>query len=110
MQQILYTLCLLHALPIAPGLRTIQFLFSERSLFSIRPSAKSLIEIARNQDVEVGEGTISVIVLASEMLGVSRQFLKDKMHPTVITQATMQLKGKCWHDFYAKCCRQGFLA
>ena len=37
------------------------------------PAAKTLIEIARTQDEEVGDGTTSVIVLAAEMLGVSRQ-------------------------------------
>ena len=37
------------------------------------PAAKTLIEIARTQDEEVGDGTSSVIVLAAEMLGVSRQ-------------------------------------
>merc|ERR1719414_1025570 len=54
------------------------------------PAAKTLIEIARTQDEEVGDGTTSVIVLAAEMLGVSRQFLEDKMHPTLIIQAFRQ--------------------
>merc|ERR1719433_547661 len=49
------------------------------------PAAKSMIEIARTQDEEVGDGTTSVIVLAAEVLGVSQQFLEDKMHPTVIS-------------------------
>merc|ERR1719189_2861688 len=41
------------------------------------PAAKSMIEIARTQDEEVGDGTTSVIVLAAEVLGVSRQALED---------------------------------
>merc|ERR1712107_552371 len=40
------------------------------------PAAKTMIEIARTQDEEVGDGTTSVIVLAAEMLGVSHQFLE----------------------------------
>ena len=40
------------------------------------PAAKTMIEIARTQDEEVGDGTTSVIVLASEVLGVSQQFLE----------------------------------
>ena len=48
------------------------------------PAAKTMIEIARTQDEEVGDGTTSVIVLAAEMLRVSQQFLEEKMHPTVI--------------------------
>merc|ERR1711981_900844 len=54
------------------------------------PAAKSMIEIARTQDEEVGDGTSSVIVLAAEVLGVSQQFLEDKMHPTVIISAYRQ--------------------
>merc|ERR1711988_992028 len=54
------------------------------------PAAKSMIEIARTQDEEVGDGTTSVIGLAAEVLGVSQQFLEDKMHPTVIISAYRQ--------------------
>jgi len=54
------------------------------------PAAKTMIEIARTQDEEVGDGTTSVIVLAAEVLGVSQQFLDDKMHPTVIINAYRQ--------------------
>ncbi|CAH0552095.1 unnamed protein product [Brassicogethes aeneus] len=48
------------------------------------PAAKSMIEIARTQDEEVGDGTTSVIVLAGEMLVAAEQFLEQQMHPTVI--------------------------
>jgi len=54
------------------------------------PAAKTMIEIARTQDEEVGDGTTSVIVLAAEVLGVSHQFLEEKMHPTVVIQAYRQ--------------------
>lgn len=48
------------------------------------PAAKSMIEIARTQDEEVGDGTTSVIVLAGEMLAVAEPFLHQQIHPTVI--------------------------
>ena len=35
-----------------------------------------MIEIARTQDEEVGDGTTSVIILASEVLGASQQYLE----------------------------------
>merc|ERR1719184_741299 len=54
------------------------------------PAAKTMIEIARTRDEEVGDGTTSVIVLAAEVLGVSHQFLEEKMHPTVVIQAYRQ--------------------
>jgi len=51
------------------------------------PAAKSLIEIARTQDEEVGDGTTSVIILAGEMMSVATPFLEQQMHPTVIISA-----------------------
>lgn len=51
------------------------------------PAAKSMIEISRTQDEEVGDGTTSVIILAGEMLAVAEQFLEQQMHPTVIISA-----------------------
>jgi len=54
------------------------------------PAGKSMIEIARTQDEEVGDGTTSVIVLAGEMLGVAEQFLEQNMHPTVVIKAYRQ--------------------
>ncbi|KAF6738176.1 T-complex protein 1 subunit gamma [Oryzias melastigma] len=54
------------------------------------PAAKSMIEISRTQDEEVGDGTTSVIILAGEMLSVAEQFLEQQMHPTVIISAYRQ--------------------
>lgn len=54
------------------------------------PAAKSMIEISRTQDEEVGDGTTSVIVLAGELLKVAEPFLVENMHPTVIIAAYRQ--------------------
>nr|KAF6396309.1 chaperonin containing TCP1 subunit 3 [Rousettus aegyptiacus] len=51
------------------------------------PAAKSMIEISRTQDEEVGDGTTSVIILAGEMLSVAEHFLEQQMHPTVVISA-----------------------
>jgi len=51
------------------------------------PAAKSMIELARAQDEEVGDGTTSVIILSGEMLRHAAPILQDDMHPTVITRA-----------------------
>ncbi|XP_053456377.1 T-complex protein 1 subunit gamma-like [Nycticebus coucang] len=51
------------------------------------PAAKSMIEISRTQDEEVGDGTTSVIILAREMLSVAEHFLEQQMHPTVVISA-----------------------
>jgi len=51
------------------------------------PAAKSMIELSRTQDEEVGDGTTSVIILAGELLAVSEPLLKRNMHPRVIVGA-----------------------
>lgn len=51
------------------------------------PAAKTMIEISRTQDEEVGDGTTSVIVLAGELLTASQEFLEQGLHPTLIISA-----------------------
>ncbi len=58
-----------------------------REIDVVHPAAKSMIELARAQDEEVGDGTTSVIILAGEMLAVSENFLLKDIHPTVIVNA-----------------------
>jgi len=61
-----------------------------REIVVQHPAAKTMIEISRTQDEEVGDGTTSVIVLAGEMLKVAEQFFDEKMHPTVIIAAYLR--------------------
>lgn len=51
------------------------------------PAAKSMIELSRAQDEEVGDGTTSVIILAGEVLTAVEGFLERDIHPTVIVGA-----------------------
>ncbi|CAD8203659.1 unnamed protein product [Paramecium octaurelia] len=48
------------------------------------PAAKSMIELARAQDEEVGDGTTSGIILAGEMMVAARPFIEKNIHPTEI--------------------------
>ncbi|VVB63265.1 Thermosome subunit alpha [uncultured archaeon] len=50
------------------------------------PAAKMLIEAAKTQDKEVGDGTTTVAVLAGELLKKAEVLLDQKLHPTVIVQ------------------------
>lgn len=50
------------------------------------PSARCIIELARTQDEEVGDGTTSVVVLASEMLKEMVHVLSKGIHPIVISR------------------------
>lgn len=50
------------------------------------PAAKILVDISKVQDDEVGDGTTSVVVLASELLRESEALISQKIHPqTIIT-------------------------
>lgn len=51
------------------------------------PAAKSMIELSRTQDEEVGDGTTSVTVLAGEILSLCETFLHRNIHPTIIVSA-----------------------
>lgn len=51
------------------------------------PAAKSMIELSRTQDEEVGDGTTSVIILAGEILAQALPQLERNIHPTIIIAA-----------------------
>jgi len=51
------------------------------------PAAKSVIELSRTQDEEVGDGTTSVVVLTGELLSLAEPFLKRNIHPRIIGTA-----------------------
>lgn len=51
------------------------------------PAAKSVIELARVQDEEVGDGTTSVIIMTGELMMAARPFMEMNLHPTVVVSA-----------------------
>jgi thermosome len=48
------------------------------------PAAKMLVEVAKAQDNEVGDGTTTAVVLAGELLNKAENLLDQNIHPTVI--------------------------
>lgn len=52
----------------------------------VHPAAQTLVEIAKSQDEEVGDGTTTVVVLAGEFLKEAKLFIEDGVHPTTIMQ------------------------
>ena len=48
------------------------------------PIAKSLIELSNTQDGEIGDGTTSVVLIASELLMTAKILLQKKLNPNVI--------------------------
>ena len=50
------------------------------------PAAKMIIEAAKTQDAEVGDGTTTVAILAGELLKKAEDLLDQGVHPTVIVE------------------------
>lgn len=50
------------------------------------PAAKLLVEVAKAQDAEVGDGTTSAVVLAGTLLERAETLLDQNIHPTIIIE------------------------
>ncbi|XP_046975437.1 T-complex protein 1 subunit eta [Vanessa cardui] len=53
----------------------------------VHPAAKTLVDIAKSQDAEVGDGTTSVVILAGELLKRLKPFVEEGVHPRIIVRA-----------------------
>ncbi|MGC2035098.1 MAG: thermosome subunit beta [Thermoplasmata archaeon] len=50
------------------------------------PAAKMLVEVAKTQDQQCGDGTTTAVVIAGELLKRAESLLEQNIHPTVITR------------------------
>jgi thermosome len=50
------------------------------------PAAKMMVEVAKTQNEEVGDGTTTSVVIAGELLKKAEELLDQEIHPTVITR------------------------
>src|SRR2546422_695744 len=48
------------------------------------PTAKMLVEVAKTQDDEVGDGTTSAVILAGELLKEAESLIEQEVHTTLI--------------------------
>lgn len=55
-----------------------------KQLDIVHPAAKTLVDIARAQDAEVGDGTTSVVLLAGELMKEIKPYIEDGVSPQVI--------------------------
>ncbi|KAK2781203.1 T-complex protein 1 subunit delta [Emmonsiellopsis sp. PD_33] len=53
----------------------------------MHPAAKMLVDLSAAQDVEAGDGTTSVVVIAGSLLGAAERLLAKGLHPTVISES-----------------------
>lgn len=56
----------------------------------VHPAARTLVDIAQSQDAEVGDGTTSVVLLASDMLRQAKPFIEEGVHSQIIIRAYRQ--------------------
>lgn len=52
----------------------------------VHPAARTLVDIARAQDSEIGDGTTSVVLLAAQLLKEVRGYVEEGVSPHIITK------------------------
>jgi thermosome len=50
------------------------------------PVGKMMVEVAKTQNEEVGDGTTTAVIIAGELLKKAEELLEQDIHPTVITR------------------------
>lgn len=60
----------------------------------MHPAAKMLVDLSAAQDVEAGDGTTSVVVLAGSLLTAAEKLLEKGIHPTVIAESFQKASRK----------------
>ena len=58
------------------------------------PAAKMMVEVAKTQDAEVGDGTTTSVILAGELLGKAEELINKGVHPTVIVEGYIKATDK----------------
>jgi len=58
------------------------------------PAAKMLVEVAKTQDEEAGDGTTTAVILAGELLKRAEDLVEQNIHPTVIAAGYRQAAEK----------------
>lgn len=60
----------------------------------MHPAAKMLVELSKAQDVEAGDGTTTVVVIAGALLDASSKLLAKGIHPTIISESFQKAAAK----------------
>ena len=50
------------------------------------PAAKMMVEVAKTQDAEVGDGTTTSVIVAGELLGKAEDLINKGIHPILIVE------------------------
>ncbi|CAD5212139.1 unnamed protein product [Bursaphelenchus okinawaensis] len=60
----------------------------------IHPTAKMLVELSKAQDIEAGDGTTTVVVMAGDFLDAAEKLLNKGIHPTIISDSFQRAAAK----------------
>ena len=58
------------------------------------PTAKMLVDLSKSQDIEAGDGTTTVTVIAGALLNAAQTLLEKGIHPTVISESFLMAAKK----------------
>jgi chaperonin GroEL (HSP60 family) len=58
------------------------------------PAAKMLVEVAKTQDKEAGDGTTSAVIIAGELLSRAEELIDKNIHPTIIIDGYRKASDK----------------
>lgn len=58
------------------------------------PSAKMIVEVAKTQEDEVGDGTTTAVVIAGELLKNAEDLLDKDVHPTIVARGYRLAEAK----------------
>jgi len=56
----------------------------------LHPAAKMLVELSQSQDIEAGDGTTTVVVIAGSLLETCGTLLNKGIHPTAVASSFMK--------------------
>ncbi|KAK6042461.1 TCP-1/Cpn60 chaperonin family protein [Cooperia oncophora] len=70
------------------------------------PAANVMVDIAKSQDAEVGDGTTSVVVLAAEILKRIKPFIEDGVHPQLLIRAITRASEEVSIIALSECCEE----
>ncbi|XP_077102003.1 T-complex protein 1 subunit delta [Siphateles boraxobius] len=60
----------------------------------LHPAAKMMVELSKAQDIEAGDGTTSVVVIAGALLDACSKLLQKGIHPTIISESFQKAVDK----------------
>ena len=58
------------------------------------PTAQMLVQLSKSQDIEAGDGTTGICVIAGALLQACSELLSKGIHPTMIAEAFKQAAAK----------------